>query len=77
MTARRPARVAPIRFVPRPPVGTKVLLPDGGLGTVVPTHRRAPEEEVDVMLDVVGTVRTVHTHRLTALEIKIPEEARR
>ena len=37
-------------------IGARVRLPDDREGTVVPTGRRVPETEVNVMLDHTGRV---------------------
>jgi hypothetical protein len=48
------------------PVGTRVLVRHtGAFGTVVPTGRQVPRDEVNVMADVTGSVTTF---RLRALD---------
>lgn len=52
----------------RPAIGVKVALRHSGeRGTVVPTGKRVPADEVNVMLDETGSVRTVHLASLVVL----------
>lgn len=44
----------------RPAIGQRVLLPHTGeIATVVPTGKKIPLDEVNVMIHITGSVRTV------------------